>query len=413
MVLIVSEEQTFSDTLNELLQTAGYTSVQIYNFNGLHKTIKAREFDIYFIDSQLFHSDIFDFISKNKLKGSVVIMSSYDESERAAAHNAYFLLKPFKIDDIINVINKIENNETTYAGKAPIQSFEDSPFFITQNKKFKTILQKASDMAFTGDDLIIHGAFGTGKELMARFIHDASGMKNRSFIPVNCSLLSPELMEFEFFGKSSFPGVNDKEGVFTTAYNGTVYINNFDGIPIELQDIIIEKKDIKARLIIGFEESPETLLKGSMISGKVIERIGRHQIALPSLRNHIEDIDLIISLMLAEKNISSNEFHIDSSVLKLLKKYFWPGNIRELENLVERSILLTNGRGIYIDNLPLKIVKFEEGEINMNYSLLDVERKHIINTIIRVKGNKAKAARILGIDRKTLYRRIEKLGIEV
>ncbi len=337
MVLIVSEEQTFSDTLNELLQTAGYDSVQIYNFNDLQKTVKSREFDIYFIDSQLFHSDVFDFISKNNLKGSVVIMSSYDESERAASHKAYFLYKPFKIDDIINIINKIENNETSYAGKLPIHSFEDSPFFITKDRKFKTVLQKASDMAFTSDDLIIYGSFGTGKEFMARFIHDASRMKNRSFIPINCSMLSPELMEFEFFGKSSFPGVSDKEGVFAIAYNGAVYINNFDRIPIELQDIIIEKKDIKARLIIGLEESPEALLKENMISKRVVDHIGKNQIALPDLRNHIDDIALIINLMLADKNISSDDFHIDSSVLKLLKKYFWPGNIRELENLVRQE----------------------------------------------------------------------------
>ncbi|MCK4524268.1 sigma 54-interacting transcriptional regulator, partial [candidate division WOR-3 bacterium] len=202
------------------------------------------------------------------------------------------------------------------------------------------------------------------------------------------------------------------------------FLNDYQFLPLNIQTKLLKFietgsfrrlggiDDIKSNIrIIASTTLQDQNSEKIQLSKELFSKFNTLNIEMPPLRKRKTDINLLINDFLIINNIEPNDFEVDPSVSKILNNYNWPGNIFELEDLIKQAILLTNGKGMYIENIPINIATFDGGTVKKNYSLDDIDKQHIHNVLLKAKGNKAKAARILGVDRKTLYRKIEKLGI--
>jgi two-component system response regulator AtoC len=434
--LIIDDEPTFSETLKEALTAFSYSIYQAYTGDRAIEILKETNIDICFLDIHL--PDINGFTLIDKIKewspqSEIIIMTAYGEvdySKTALKTGAYFLPKPFKIGDLSNVLMKMEKtiNITDVYEKLKPAIKEDS-LITTNSKKMKKILDVADKYASSELPILIIGATGTGKDTLAKYIHSKSSRKDEIFIMQNCASLPETLIESELFGyeKGAFTGaMNRKFGLFEVANKGTIFLNEIAELPLKSQAKIlhiIENKSFRrlggvtdisvdTRIIAATNKNLHEMILEGKLREDLYYRLETLKIELPDLKERIDDIPLLIKAILKKRNVNSAEFHIDPSVMQLFLQYNWPGNIRELENILERAIILSDGKGIYIDNLPINIIRFEEGKIKKSFSLDDVEIEHIKKTLQKVRGNKAKAARILGIDRKTLYRKMDKYSIK-
>jgi len=434
-VLIVDDESTFSETLKEALSTFGYQILQAYTGAKAIEILREHNIDICFLDIHLPDYNGFSIVDKVKEfspDSEIIIMTAYGEIDypkNAIKSGSYFLPKPFKIDDLSNVLMKMEkkiNISDIYEKTKPIIKEESK--ITTHSKRVKRLVEIADKYASSDLPILLIGNTGTGKDTFAKHIHSKSQRKDEIFIMQNCASLPETLLESELFGyeKGAFTGaMSRKYGLFEVANKGTIFLNEIAELPMKSQakilHIIEDKKfrrlggvadiSVDTRIIAATNKNLHQMISEGKLREDLYYRLETLKIELPDLKERIEDIPLLIDSLLKKRNISPSSFHIDPSVMHMFKQYNWPGNIRELENILERAIILTDGKGIYVDNLPANIIRFEEGKISKSYSLDDVEIEHIRQTLAKVKGNKAKAARILGIDRKTLYRKLEKFNI--
>jgi len=432
-LLIVDDEPLFLTSLKDAL-LANY-SFNIYTALSGVKALEILEqtnIDICFLDVHL--PDIYGFDLIDKIKSfspdcEIIIMTAYGEIQQtkiALKEGAYFLPKPFKIEDLKNVLSKINKNITYSDLYDKLKDDEDNILIKTKNKRMKEILKKAEKYAKSDLPVLLLGSTGTGKDTLAKYIHQRSERRNEIFIMQNCASLPETLIESELFGyeKGAFTGAYSRKfGLFEIANNGTIFLNEIAELPLSsqakilhiienksfrrigsLQDIIVD-----TRIIAATNKKMEDLLKSGKIREDLFYRLETLHLELLDLKERIEDIPLIIESLLKKRNIDPKEFKIDKEVLTLFQNYNWPGNIRELENIIERSIILTEGKGITIDTLPYSILKLENHV--KRESLKDLEKEEIIKILESVGGNKSKAAKILGIDRKTLYRKIKNWGI--
>lgn len=435
-LLIVDDEPTFSETLKEALSSFDFNLFQAYSGDNTVEILKTINIDICFLDIHLPDINGFDLIDKIKDASpecEIIVMTAYsstDYSKMAIKEGAYFLPKPFKIDDLSNVLGKLRRN-AVYAGDNLVssQTHSGEQEMVTRSKKMKKVLETARKYAASDLPILIVGSTGTGKDTLAKYIHKYSPRRSETFIMQNCASLPDTLIESELFGyeKGAFTGANMRKfGLFEVADKGTIFLNEITELPLKSQAKIlhiIENNtfrrlgavvdiEVDTRVIAATNRTIEQAISEGKMRDDLFYRLETLKIELPDLKERIEDLPILIESILKKRNIRMNEFHIDQSVMNLFETYNWPGNIRELENIIERALILTDGKGIYIDNLPINIIRFEEGQIKKAFSLDDVESEYITATLKKVKGNKAKAARLLGIDRKTLYRKMEKFNIE-
>ena len=434
-VLIIDDEPNFSETLKETLSIFNYKIYQAYTGARAVEILKDTNIDICFLDIHLPDINGFNLIDKIKEwspQCEIIIMTAYGEldySKFALKTGSYFLPKPFKIEDLSNILMKMEKGINIVDVYDKLKdSIKEDTTIITRSKKVKKMLEIADKYALSELSVLLIGNTGTGKDTLAKHIHLKSKRRNEIFIMQNCASLPETLIESELFGyeKGAFTGaMNRKFGLFEVANKGTIFLNEIADLPLESQAKIlhiIENKSFRhlggvsdisvdTRIIAATNKNLHNMISEGKIREDLYYRLETLKIELPDLKDRIEDISLLIDALLKKRNINSDDFHIDASVMNLFEQYNWPGNIRELENILERAIILNKGKGIYFDNLPINIINFEEGKIKKSFSLDDIEIEHIKKILSKVKGNKAKAARILGIDRKTLYRKLEKYNI--
>ncbi|MEJ5307127.1 MAG: sigma-54 dependent transcriptional regulator [candidate division WOR-3 bacterium] len=431
-LLIIDDEPLFSATLKDAI-SANYNFNIIQAFSGF-KAIEIFEqtnIDICFLDVHLPDINGFDLIKKIKSFSpdcEIIIMTAYGELEQtklALKEGAYFLPKPFKIEDIKTILSKINKN-IEQSDYEKIKEEEEQIEIKTNSKKMKEILRKAEKYAKSDLPVLLLGSTGTGKDTMAKYIHQKSDRKNEIFIMQNCASLPETLIESELFGyeKGAFTGAyTRKYGLFEIANRGTIFLNEIGELPLSSQAKIlhiIENKSFRriggvndifvdTRIIAATNKKIEDLLKSGKIREDLFFRLETLHIELPDLKDRLEDIPLIIESLLKKRKIDPKEFQIDEEIYTLFQNYSWPGNIRELENVIDRSIILTEGKGIFTDTLPYSILKIKNSI--KKESLKDLEKEEILKTLNSVGGNKTKAAKILGIDRKTLYRKLKNWGI--
>lgn len=452
-VLVVDDDPTFCLMLKALLENNGFTVKEVFNAESGLKALGQAAFDLVLTDFRLPDKDGIQLL--NEIRKSwpglpVILMTRYAEIRTAV--NAIklgafeYVTKPVNPDELLLTIRKAL--ELNVPGK-PAEAAPDKISSSRGNFRFIHGLSGAAVkvdqyiklVAPTDMSVIIQGESGTGKEYIARMIHQQSNRSSKPFVAVDCGALSKELAVSELFGhvKGSFTDASgDKEGQFQTANGGTLFLDEIGNLSYDIQLKLLratqERRirrigsnkdiDIDVRILCATNENLDEAVQRGNFREDLFHRLNEFKINVPALRDRNEDISLFADHFLHSANL---ELHksvkgFDEQVKHAFSNYSWPGNIREFRNVIRRAVLLSNGDKIDLDQLPDEITaqprkeKFSEIETRESFDLKSMaeknERTMIMNTLEKVHYNKSKAARLLNIDRKTLYNKMRIYSIE-
>lgn len=304
----------------------------------------------------------------------------------------------------------------------------------SKNPKMQYIIETLRIVADTSATILLEGESGTGKSILAKYVHNISSRRNKPFIKINCAAIPDNLLEAELFGymKGAFTGaIKDKPGKAELADGGTLFLDEIGEMPVYLQSKLLhllqdkeferigdtKSRKVDVRIIAATNQNLQTLVKEGKFREDLYYRLKVISIKVPPLRERKEDIPFLINFFIENfsQNYKKKIVGIEPEAVKILLNYDYPGNIRELENIIERAVILCNGKHIKIENLPEELLdkteqKFSEFTNSDTREYLS-EKELIIDILKKCNGNKSKAAKILGMDRVTLWRKIKKYGI--
>lgn len=449
---IVEDDVAFGKMLTLYLERKGFdVSVSLTGENA-RKSIVANKFDLLITDLKLPDDsgmELLEFAQNTSSQTKVILMTGYaevDTAVKAIKKGALdYISKPFRPEELLMVIqeNFASTNNLSEAHisskfekrpKIPTSASNQKPIFVAgiseASKKFNEYLRLVGP---TDMSVLIHGESGTGKEVAAQAIHNYSNRKNKSFVAVDCGAIPKEIAASEFFGhiKGSFTGaVNDKIGHFEAADGGTLFLDEVGNLSYENQIQLLralqEKRikpvggtieiDVDVRILSATNED----LKKAVAEGKFREdlyhRLNEFSIYIPSLCERKEDQFLFVDYFLAAANASLGKevLGLSKEVEEAFKNYAWPGNLRELKNVIKRSVLLTNSNYISLEVIPREVLFSKNSEREkVDYSKEANEKHLILNALKEANFNKTKAAKLLNITRKTLYNKLEHYQIEL
>lgn len=450
-VLIVDDDVTFCLMLETFLQKNGFEVQQSFSYADAVRKIKSFRPDIILTDLRLPDHDgleILHFALRESPGVPVVLMTGYADirtAVQAMKLGAFdYVAKPVNPDEIIVTINRALSMADTSDNKAAPGNTE-----VLYVEGASPAAHKISDyvrlVAPTGMSVLIMGESGTGKEFVARKIHQLSTRSDKPFVAIDCGALPRDLAGSEFFGhlKGSFTGAfSDKQGQFEAANGGTIFLDEIGNLGYDIQVQLLRAiQERKVRRIGSTNEIPIDVriitatnedLKKSVISGEFREdlyhRINEFAIQVPPLRERSEDLALFTGhfLELANAELGRNVEEFSPEVMHIFQRYSWPGNFRELKNIIKRAVLLSTGSLIRTDTLPEEIIREAETQkdplirladepqpavVNLKETAQRSERELILSTLEKVRFNKSKAAILLNIDRKTLYNKMKQFGI--
>lgn len=442
-VLVVEDEELMRSILRKLLEEAGYEVVSADSGESALRLFAESDISVTLTDIKMAGIDGIDLLDRIKSRDDaamVVIMTAYSSVETAVAalrKGAYdYITKPFVNDGLLQIVkNAIEHRELFNENRflrRELNRKSRTPEIIGSSDALQTVLTNIQRVAPTMSNALIEGESGTGKELAAKAIHFASRRAERPFLAVNCGALTESLLESELFGhvKGAFTGaVSDKPGLFRSAVGGTLFLDEIaettQALQIKLLRALQEREVVPvgssepvpfdARIIAATNKNLETEMKESRFREDLYYRLNVVEMTIPPLRERRGDIPTLAEHFAAKFALAQNApvKSIHDSAMKALENYDWPGNIRELENTMERAFIMSDD-AITIEALPSKIRSENEGDIIKNDSntLEYVERNHILATLASAENDKVEAAKMLGIDLSTLYRKLRKYEAE-
>ena len=449
-LLIVEDDVAFCKMLKTFLQKKGYEVSTSFSGNEAIIQIQENTFDIVLTDVRLPDIDgitLLGDIRANDPKTQVVIMTGYAEinmAVNAIKQGAFdYVSKPFNPDKILQVIEKalntkVDTNESKKVGKkneltSTSKNHTDNSFVKGISDASKKLNEYVALVAPTKMSVLVIGDSGTGKEYVASSIHRASKRFDKPFVPVDCGAIPKEIASSEFFGhiKGSFTGaVNDKVGHFEAANGGTLFLDEIGNLSYELQVQLLralqERKikpvgsnkevEVDIRVIAATNEDLSNAVKEGEFREDLYHRLNEFSIKVPPLKDRTEDLMLFASYFLEESNIELDKHVVGfaEDVLDTFKRYDWPGNLRELKNIVKRAVLLSQNEMITMEVLPHDIA-YASHNAKQTYGLFknQNEQELILDALEKANGNKAKAARMLDIDRKTLYNKLKQYDISL
>lgn len=451
-VLIVDDDVTFCLMLETFLQKKGFEVQQSFSYNEAVKKIKTFGPDIILTDLRLPDHDGIDILhfALREVPGvPVVLMTGYADIRTAVQSmklGAFdYVAKPVNPDEIMLTINRALSVQTQTEGK--VSAKESETFFVEgSSQSARKISEYVKLVAPTGMSVLIMGESGTGKEFVARKIHQQSTRNDKPFVAIDCGALPRDLAGSEFFGhmKGSFTGAfSDKQGQFEAANGGTIFLDEIGNLGYDIQVQLLRAiQERKIRRIGSTSEIPVDVriitatnedLKKAVLAGEFREdlfhRINEFAIQVSPLRERPDDLIIFTRHFLEQANreLSRNVRGFSPEVLDIFSRYSWPGNFRELKNIIKRAVLLSNGEIVESDTLPeeliveassrepvilaVKEVAETPDERNLKEAAHRSERELIVSTLVKVRFNKSKAARLLNVDRKTLYNKMKQYGI--
>ncbi len=373
---------------------------------------------------------------------TIIMMTAYGDLETAVEAfrqgAADYILKPLVIEDLLRKIERIEAFKELQQEILVLRRelFHDSESLqlVGKSPSMQKVLEQLQKVAPTSSTVLIHGESGTGKEVVARAIHQHSERRDRPFLALNCSGFQETLLESELFGheQGAFTGATrTKEGFFEVVGEGTLLLDEISEMPLPLQSKllrVLEAREfyrvggtraipLKARIIAATNKDLRKMVREGRFREDLYYRIAVFDIRLPSLRERPTDIPLLANYFVKKLNteLKKNYIGVSPAALQLLMAYNWPGNIRELRNVIERAMILGDGKYIEVDDLPAQL-RGEKLELspqpNLKEAMKLYERNHILKVLNDNNWNKEKSARELGIDPSTLYRKMNQLGIQ-
>ncbi len=439
-ILVVDDEEPFRRLLNKELSRKGY-AVQVAHDGGeALRLLHDCSFDIILLDVVMPGVDGISLMKKMKEDSgapAVIVLTgkaTVETAVEAMKNGAYdYLTKPYKLDELIIVIDRAyEFCRLAVKSKLLEQELvrKESPFeFICKSRQLQDILAMIQKVAPTDSPVFIQGESGTGKELVANTVWHHSIRKNAPFIPLNCATLSENLIESEIFGheKGAFTSAYQaKHGLVEVADKGTLFLDEISEMPIGLQAKLLRFLDsgefrrvggnktlrVDVRMIAATNRDLLGLIKASHFREDLYYRLNVINVTIPPLRERKEDIVELARHFLGKysKKLSKSINEFTSEALDLLTGYNWPGNVRELENVIERAVILCESGRIGAEDLSISSYA-AVADMNVNPSLEEMEKNYILRVLKEAGNNQSKASQLLGIDRKTLYLKLKKYGI--
>lgn len=433
-VLLVDDEQNILRTMTICLESIGLEVTAMAKPEEALKLASEKHFDIAFFDLKMYPIDGLKLLAeiKNFSPDTIVVIvtahGSVDTAVQAIKQGAYdYLQKPFDFQELQHFAQKVYDHFVLQKQlkdlKEELHKYQAAEEIITTDPQVLSLINLAREVADTNISVLIEGESGTGKELLARFIHKSSSRNGAPFMTVNCAALSESLLESELFGhvKGAFTGaVRDRQGRFEMADGGTVFLDEITEIPTTTQAKLLrflQNREFERvgnsqtiKVDVRFIAATNRDLKDALSAGKFRDdlyyRINGVTIKLPPLRERADDIPLLIKHFI-RKFGGDNVPEIEPEVFAMLTNYRWPGNVRQLENVVERSVLLAHGRKIEVHHLPEEVRQQESKRL---VSLEELEKGYIAR-VIRETPTVEEASLILGIDPATLWRKRKKYGL--
>lgn len=430
------------DLLDLVLRDAGFNTVAVSDGNSaLREMDEDKEFiDLVITDVQMPEvtgHDILAAVRAKRSEAHVIIITAFGSVEQAVdmvKQGAFqYLTKPFDTNELLAVVGQALDQSAAHREQARLRrELPRAPArIIGASRPMRDLFEQIAKAAPSSSTVFITGESGTGKELVARAIHDASGRKG-AFVPVNCAAIPSELIESEFFGHTSgaFTGAKGaRAGLFEAADGGTIFLDEIGELPLVMQPKLLRALQDGAVRRVGAEHERQVNLRAVVATNRDLEqeiqvgkfredlywRLNVIQLNLPPLRKRPFDIPLLIEHFVNQyaEAAAAPPLEVSPEALAVLTAYSWPGNVRELENVIEGSVAMTTGAILTPEDLPERIrtgnqaVSLLEKARSKQMTLRELEYLYIADTLRRGGGNKSKVAEMLGLDRKTLYRKIQ------
>ena len=455
-ILIVEDDIAFGTMLQTWLRRKGFEVDKATSVGAAVKLLMdMKSVDLVLSDLRLPDHDglrLLAWMHEHSINAPFIVMTNYAEVQNAVlamkSGAADYIAKPVQPDILLQKINDaMELNAQQVSSTIQNSTTQNAPTahnskFKTQNSKLTTprYIEGKSEasrqlysyvelVAPTPMSVLILGASGTGKEYVAHRIHDLSQRHDRPFFALDCGAIPRDVAASEFFGhkKGAFTGADaDKRGAFEIANGGTLFLDEVGNLSYEVQVQLLralqerrirpvggtKEIDIDIRLVCATNENLEEAVSEGRFREDLYHRINEFTIYMPKLSERGSDLFLFADLFIrhANEELNRNVEGFDSGAAEMLASHSWPGNLRELNNVVKRAVLLTRGSQITTTELTLAMGQIRTDNVLQLHDE-DTERQRIITALQQTNGNKAKAARLLGVDRKTIYNKIEKLGI--
>jgi DNA-binding NtrC family response regulator len=437
-ILIVDDEDSVRDSLLNWFIEDGYDVAAAENAKKALQMLETRDFNIILADIKMPGMDGLELhrrIRALNRESIVIIMTAFASVEtavQALKDGAYdYVTKPFDPDDLSHLIrnaaSQIALRNENEALKKRVTTLEEVDDLIGQSEAIRLVLEQVESVAQSNASVIITGESGTGKELVARAIHANSSRRYFPLVSVHCGALTESLLESELFGheKGAFTGATfNRKGRFEMADGGTIFLDEIATISPKMQIELLRVLETKSFVRVGGNKEITSDFRvicatnrdlGSMVrSGTFREdlyyRLNVVNINIPPLRERVDDIPLLVSHFIRKycTSMSRDMITIEPAALKQLEKFEFPGNVRELENMIERAIVIGNGREIKLKDLPMG----REAPDTSVESLDELEKRHIEQILAKYNWNVSRSARALNVDRVTLYNKIRKYDLK-
>jgi two-component system NtrC family response regulator len=442
MILIIDDEEKLRGLLSRIIGLEGFEVIEAGTCKAGLKKIETYHIDVVLCDVKLPDGNGVDLVKEIKAQHpaiEIILMTAYGniaDGVQAIKNGAFdYITKGDDNNKIIPLLNraieKVNLSKRINQLEKQVEKKYSFENILGKSKPILAAVDLAKKVAATDTTVLLLGETGTGKEVFAQSIHQASLRKNKPFVAINCSAFSKELLESEMFGHvaGAFTGAaKDKKGLFEEANTGTIFLDEVGEMSLDLQAKLLrilesgelikvgesKPKKINVRIIAATNRDLKSEIEKGTFRSDLFYRLSVFQIILPSLRERIADIEILAkhfsSIFAAKTN--KQVYTISADFIEALKNQEWNGNIRELKNVIERSVILTEGNELTIDTLPLDFKKNIDSAKQLSaFDLSSVEKLHIQKVLNYTNGNKTETAKLLNIGLTTLYRKIEEYKI--
>ena len=441
-ILIAEDETVLRESLAELLTDEGYEVVQAPDGKAAYKAVLERPVDLVLSDVRMPEMDGMQLLAElHKLapETPVIMLTAYGTVESAVAAMRLgardYLLKPVQFDDVLLKIGRaLEHSELVRAQTVMTEQLAEGSTFhnlVGQAPPMLKLFDLVRKLSTVKSNVLIVGDSGTGKELFARAIHYNGITRSKPFVAVNCGAIPDNLIESELFGyrRGAFTGaMRDKIGYFEAANGGTLFLDELSTLPIAVQSSLLRvleervvvpvgdthPRPVDVRVIGASNKDLEKMVEAGEFREDLLYRLNVVKMQLPSLRQRKEDIPALVHAFLDKytKALNKRVLGITNGAMRALLSHEWRGNVRELENVIERAVIFAEGRQIGLEDLPFTVegVQDDTSE-DLKEALRQFERQHILYSLRHHKYDKAETAKFLGIGVSSLYRKLDEFNI--
>jgi DNA-binding NtrC family response regulator len=455
-VLIVDEDAAVRSACCEIASRRGFAAHGVANMDAARNLLHGNSVDILLVDLKPGSSGELELLEEVKMlqpEIAIIVMTAFAtvtsgvEAMRSGA--ADYLTKPFTLEELASIFQRVAEGRTVDLAsrmlRERLRTEQGLGNIIGSAPEMEKLYRILSKVAQTTHPVLILGESGTGKELVARSIHANGPHAKKPFLPVDCGSLVPTLIESELFGyvKGAFTGANrSKDGLLTAAEGGTVFLDEIGELPLDLQAKLLralQEKEVRpvgathrvpinVRILAATNRELSAMVEQGRFRKDLYYRLNVVSLRIPPLRDRRDDIPLLAAHFLERANKQLRRHHtLSDDVLRTMMDYAWPGNVRELENSIERACALCSNSMLHIGDLPTHLKDFRiynyrasstpelnkpaEATVSPVISLAELERHAILDTLRMFNGDKLTTAKVLGIGKTTLYRKLKEYGI--